>query len=140
MSTAGGEVEYYFLAAWDGEHDGIKTEEDFVAYLEQEIERLTTTPRVRLESTLSAQAKTFPVTAESALDWSRRLADSELQRKTLNYHAEGWDLNRRRVPSFEYDIIGLLPMAYDELAKVAPDKKYQQVIHKVTGSFIKDDG
>jgi rhamnogalacturonyl hydrolase YesR len=140
MSTAGGEVEYYFLAAWDGEQDGIKTEEEFVAYLEQEVKRLTVSPRIRFESTLSNEAKKFPVTAESALEWSKRLADSELERKTLDYHAEGWDLNRRRVPNFEYDIIGLIPMAYDELAKIIPDEKYQQVIHKVTGSFITDEG
>lgn len=140
MSTAGGEVEYYFLAAWDGEHGGIKTEEEFVAYLEQEIKRLTTSPRIRFESSLSEEAKQFPITAESALEWSKRLANSELERKTLNYHADGWDLNRRRVPNFEYDIVGLLPLAYDELAKVAPAEKYEQVLHKVTASFIKDDG
>lgn len=140
MSTAGGEVEYYFLAAWDGELNGIKTEEEFVAYLEREVKRLTIAPRVRLKSTLSQVDKQFPVTAESALKWSQRLADSELERKTLNYHAEGWDLNRRRVPNFEYDIVGLLPMAYDELAKILPDEKYQQVLHKVTASFITEDG
>src|SRR5690606_18493126 len=88
MNTAGNEVEYYFLAAWDGEQNGIKTEAEFVAYLEQEITRLTTTPRIRLESKLSEEAKEFPITAESALNWSKRLADSELERKTLNYHAE----------------------------------------------------
>ncbi len=142
MSTAGGEVEYYFLAAWDGEHNGqgISSREEFVSYLEQEIKRLTITPRQRLESALSEEAKQFPITADAALNWSKRLADSELLRKTLDYHAEGWDLNRRRVPNFEYDIIGLQPMAYDELAKLLPEPQYQQVIHKVTGSFIKDDG
>lgn len=140
MSTAGKEIEYYFLAAWDGEHNGIKTEEEFVAYLDSEIKRLTFTPRVRLDTALDDQQKQFPITAESALKWSQRLADSELERKALDYHAEGWDLNRRRVPNFEYDIIGLQPLAFDELAKLIPDDKYQQVIHKVTGSFIKEDG
>src|SRR5690606_14229132 len=50
MEPTGGELEYYFLAAWDGEENGIKTEEEFVAYLEQEVTRLTTTPRIRLEN------------------------------------------------------------------------------------------
>ena len=142
MSTAGKELEYYFLAAWDGEHDGkgITTEEEFVAYLDQEIKRLTYTPRVRLDTALDQAKKQFPITAEAALAWSKRLADSELERKALDYHADGWDVNRRRVPNFEYDIIGLQPMAFDELAKVTGEEKYQQVIHKVTGSFIKDDG
>lgn len=142
MSTAGGEVEYYFLAAWDGEHNGqgITNREQFVAYLEQEIKRLTVSPRIRLENQLSEAAKQFPITANAALNWSKQLADSELERKTLNYHSQGWDLNRRRVPNFEYDIIGLLPLAYDELSKITGEEKHAQVIHKVTSTFITDEG
>src|SRR5690606_18181467 len=41
MTPAGTELEYYFLSAWDGEPGGIKTEAEFVEYLEQEVEKLT---------------------------------------------------------------------------------------------------
>lgn len=140
MRTAGGEIEYYFLAAWDGEPDGIQTKEEFIAYLDEEITRLTITPRIRFESAFSAEAKAQPLTADFALEWSMRLADSELARKTLNYHADGWDLNRRRVPTFEYDIIGLVPMAYDELNKIVATEDYAQVPFKTTATFITDDG
>lgn len=145
MKTVGsspdrGEVEYYFLAAWDGEPNGITTKEDFVAYLDREVERLTLTPRIRFESTLSKKTKAGDVNADSALAWSKRLANSELERKTLSYHADGWDVNRRRVPKFEYDIIGLQTLAYDELNKVAPNDDYAEVPYKTTATFVTDEG
>lgn len=140
MENAGGEVEYYFLAAWEGETDGIGSKEEFVTYLDRTVERLTLTPRVRFESALSQKAKDQPTTADSALEWSKRLADSELARKTLKYHADGWDLHRQRQPKFEYDIVGLLPLSYDELNKVAPKPKYAQVPYKTTATFITDEG
>jgi len=140
MRPAKGEIEYYFLAAWDGEHNGIQTEEEFVTYLEQEIKRLTTTPRVRFDNHLSQQAKQFPITADAALNWSKRLADAELERKTLNYHYNGWDENRRRKPKFEYDIHGVQIVALEELAKVAPESRYENVAEKVTGSYVTDEG
>jgi unsaturated rhamnogalacturonyl hydrolase len=136
----GPEYDYYFLAAWAGEPGGITTKEAFVAYLEQQAEELTLPPRERLETSLSKQAKLAPITAQSALGWARRLADSELARKTLLYRLDGWDTNRRRKPRFEYDISGLLPMAYDELDQVAPDPKYASVMHQLTGSFVNDRG
>ena len=98
-------LEYYFLAAWQGEPGGITTKEGFPAYLERETERLTMPPRLRLKTTLSKQAKA-PMTPTSALDWAKKLADSELARKTLDYRFDGWDANRRRKPKFEYDVVG----------------------------------
>jgi unsaturated rhamnogalacturonyl hydrolase len=140
MKPAGKEVEYYFLAAWSGEPGGITTKEQFVQYLEQESERLTMPPRVRSKTKLSRVNQSSPMTAELALDWAKRLADSELARKTLDYRHGGWDANRKRKPKFEYDIVGLQPLAYDELAKVAPDPKYASVVEQVTGSYVGEKG
>jgi rhamnogalacturonyl hydrolase YesR len=140
VKAAGKELEYYFLAAWSGEPGGITTKEQFVAYLERERERLTMPARVRLKTKLSEPEQQKPITADSALAWARRLADSELARKTLDYRLDGWDANRKRKPKFEYDIVGLQPLAYDELAKVAPDPKYASVVEKVTGSYVTDKG
>jgi rhamnogalacturonyl hydrolase YesR len=140
VKPAGKELEYYFLAAWSGEPGGIATKEQFVAYLEQERQRLTMPARVRMKTKLSEAEKTAPITADSALAWAKRLADSELARKTLDYREGGWDANRRRKPKFEYDIVGLQPLAYDELAKVLPEPQYQSVVEKVTGSYVTDKG
>jgi hypothetical protein len=74
MKDKGGELEYYFLAAWEHELDGIKTEADFKAYLDREVERLTKTPRVRFESTISANAKKDPVDADAALAWAKKIS------------------------------------------------------------------
>lgn len=140
MKPEGNELDYYFLAAWQGEPGGIGTRQQFVESLDQEAERLTLTPRRRLRTVLSQRAKVFPLTADSALAWAKRLADSELARKALLYHQGGWDTNRKRKPRFEYDIVGLQPLAYEELNQVAPDPKYAQVMPQVTGSYVTEAG
>ena len=140
MKDKGGELEYYFLAAWEHELDGIKTEADFKAYLDREIQRLTKTPRVRFESSLSAEAKKNPVDADAALDWAKKLADSELDRKTLNYHYQGWDEYRKRPGKFEYDVVGMQIAALQEIDAISPNPAYRKALETVTGSYIRDDG
>ncbi len=140
VSAADNDAEYYFLAAWEQELNGIKTREQFVNYVESEAKRLTLAPRVQLHTAYSRANKSLPVSADDALGWATKLADSELQRKALNYRYDGWDVNRERKPKFEYDIVGLLPLAYDELAKETKDPKHAQVIKTVTASFITDSG
>ena len=140
MKPAGKALDYYFLAAWQGEPGGIQNKEEFRAYLDREIERLTMPPRRRLTTALSKQATPLPITRDAALGWAKKLADSELARKTLEYRHAGWDQNRKRKPKFEYDIVGLQPLAYDELNQVAPDPKYEQVLAKVTGSYVTESG
>ncbi|WP_347331580.1 glycoside hydrolase family 88 protein [Marinimicrobium locisalis] len=140
LDAAGEDVDYYFLAAWEGETNGIKTRDDFVAYLEKQADRLTMPPRERTFFAHSQAQKHPPADAQAALEWSRRLAEAELERKTLRYHADGWDTNRERPPKFEYDIIGLLPLAYDELGKVTGEPRYAEVKAKTTGTFIAEDG
>jgi hypothetical protein len=85
VDPEGQDYDYHFLAAWAGEPGGITTKEAFVAYLERQAEELTLAPRERLQTSLSKQAKLAPITAAGALGWARRLADSELARKTLLY-------------------------------------------------------
>ena len=141
MDTAGNELNYYFLAAWEGEHGkGINSREDFIAYLEREVEKLTQANRVSLKTSLSQKDKSGALTSEKALDWSYRLAESELKRKTMSYHVDGWDVNRRRKPKFEYDIIGMLPWSYHELGKALNKPEYDEILHHITGSFINDAG
>lgn len=139
LKTPRNMLEYYFLAAWEGEQNGIKTEAEFIAYLEQEVERLTIAPRVSLKTSHGQAQKTFPITSEQALKWSQRLADSELKRKTLAYAYGGYDYIRERKPYFEYTT-GLLMQAYDNHAAVAPNAKYDAAVIKVMSSFVTDDG
>jgi unsaturated rhamnogalacturonyl hydrolase len=140
VAPRGKDFDYHFLAAWAGEPGGVTSKDAFVTYLEQQTEELTFALRERLLTARSAQAKSIPTSAEAALGWAKKLADSELARKTLLYHHGGWDTNRGRQPKFEYDITGLLPVAYDELNQVAPDPRYADVMRQLTGSFITERG
>lgn len=138
MKPAGGQLTYYFAAAWAGEHGkGINDVEAFKQYLEQQSERLTRPLRQRLETRLNKQTKKE---VEQPLQWSRKLGDAELARKTLDYRFDGWDANRKRKPKFEYDIVGLLPYAYDELAKATGESSYATVKSTVTASYITLEG
>lgn len=139
MNTNGGDLEYYFVAAWEHEPNGIRSQSEFRNYLDREIVRLTKTPRVRLTSRLSNEAKTS-TTAAAALQWSKQLADAELTRKTLNYHFGGWDAYRKRPPKFEYDIVGMQIHALQELNSISPDPKYTDALEAVTGSYIQSSG
>ncbi|GAB2920563.1 DUF4861 family protein [Rheinheimera gaetbuli] len=139
MKPAGTELEYYFLSAWDGEPGGIKTEAEFVAYLEQQLEKLTLTPRLTLKTALSEQQKAGELTAKTALDWSERLAASEMTRQTPFYAYGGWDFERQRPSKWEYTT-GLQLQAYDDLLKLRPNPQWQQVLSDVIDSFITEDG
>lgn len=140
MKNKGKQWEYYFLAAWEHELNGIKTEAEFKEYLDREVERLTKAPRVRFESELSESKKQQKLTADVALDWAKKLADSELQRKTLNYHYKGWDEYRKRPGKFEYDVVGMQINALQELDSISPNENYRNALKTVTGSYISDDG
>lgn len=57
MNDNGGDLDYYFLAVWDKDVGGITTKEQFKAYLDREVERLTKAPRVQLH-TATTEAET----------------------------------------------------------------------------------
>jgi len=140
MNDNGGNLEYYFAAVWDQDLAGIKTKEQFQSYLNREVERLTKAPRVELHTSTSEQEKAQALTADVALKWSQRLADSELARKTLSYAYGGWDVNRQRPPKFEYDVAGLQILALQELNKLSNNNAYSNAAEQVTGSFVSEEG
>ncbi len=134
-------VHYYFGAYWQGElNSGVGNIEDFKSELDRQAEKLSHPLRMKIKTKRTLHAIERPLSADAALSWSRALADSELKRKTLFYHAEGWDVNRARSPKFEYDIVGLLPFAYDELGRTTGEQQYQQIKYLLTGSFVTQDG
>ena len=143
LDPAGNEINYYFTAAWEkeaeSEHGPITSVEQFHTYLQQEAEKLTMPLRRRLTTAASKALTQQPLTAEAALQWSQRVADSELQYKTLDYAFGGFDPIRKRPSYFEYTT-GLLMQAYDDLNQVAPDARYADAIQTVMGSFVNTDG
>ena len=139
LRAAARQQEYYFLAAWDGEPNGIKTEADFISYLEQQVEQLTLTPRQRLSTAATQSATAEPLTAERALYWAEQLAHSEMIRQTPEYRFGGWDHERKRPATWEYTT-GLMLQAYDDLHQLRPNPQWQQVVSDVVASFITEDG
>lgn len=140
LKSNGGELEYYFLAAWELEPEGIKTEAEFKAYLDREVARLTREPRKNLVTAYTQEFTQKPLTAELALDFAKRMSDSELDRKMTLYHADGWDTHRKRAGKFEYDVVGVQIQAVDWLNAYAPNARYAAIAEQVTGSYITDDG
>ncbi|HEY8567871.1 glycoside hydrolase family 88 protein [Microbulbifer sp.] len=143
LKPADKEIQYYFVAAWANEvesrHGPITSKAQFETYLQQEAEKLTMPLRQRLTTAASLAETQQPLTADVALAWSKRLADSELQRKTLDYAFGGFDHIRKRPSYFEYTT-GMVMQAYDELNQVAPEARYADAVQKVMGSFVNEDG
>ncbi len=139
MDVSGQHLEYYFVGAWQQELNGVQNENEFVAYLQQEVDRLTLTTRQTLKTAATAAAISQPLTAKSALGWSEQLANSELNRQAGQYYWGGWDTERDRPVAFEYTT-GLLMQAYDDLQQVAPKAEYQAAILKMADSFVTADG
>lgn len=137
-----GEVDYYFAAAWQGElgNKGIASLEEFKRYLQETAESLDRPLRQDLDTQLTNAVTEKPLSAEQAMYWALAMADSELARKALDYRFGGWDAHRKNPPKFEYDIVGMLPFAYDILGDITGDARYKEVKKTVTGSYIKNDG
>lgn len=139
MSVSGQYLDYYLLGAWQHELNGITNEQQFIEYLQQEVERLTLTPRLSLKTAFTTTQTNQPLTSERALYWSQQLANSELNRQAGQYYWGGWDTERDRPVSFEYTT-GLLIQAFDDLNKYATNPAYQAVISKMADTFVTEDG
>ena len=139
MNVSGQHLEYYLLGAWQHELGGIQNQQQFVEYLQQEVEKLTLAPRLTLKTTLTKSQTEQPLTSASALAWSTRYADSDLTRQAGQYYWGGWDTERDRPISFEYTT-GFLVQAYDDLHQVVPKPEYQAVVTKMADSFVMPDG
>ncbi|WP_323845743.1 glycoside hydrolase family 88 protein [Microbulbifer magnicolonia] len=143
LNPRGQQVHYYFTAAWELEassaHGPITDAEQFEVYLAQEAEKLTMPLRKKLSTRATEAELSQHLTAEVALEWSRRLADAELQRHVPHFAYGGFDPLRKRPSNFEYTT-GLLVQAIDDLNSVSPDSRYARAVEQVMGSFVTEDG
>jgi rhamnogalacturonyl hydrolase YesR len=133
-------LDYYYGAVWSPQSN-IVDKKGFKAWLNKEQEKLTIAPRIKIKNTLHLNSDTQQIiTAETALNWSKAMADSELKRKAFRYARGGWDVNRNRSPKFEYDIVGLLPFSIEKLHEISGESRYKELVPTVTGSYVNDDG
>lgn len=130
---------YRFLAAWDGEKDAVRTLDEFKEYLDEEVLVLTRSPRVRKTTAHAESQWTIPVTAEDALEWSRRLAQSQLDIWGDHLVYGSFDQDQRIRARWGYTT-GLMALAYDELGKAAGFPHFQEQAHRIISSFIDEEG
>ena len=132
-------LDYYLLAAWQGEKNGITNQADFVTYLQQQLEILDRPIRVKISNPATQAAVSKPLTAAQALYWSQQLADAGLKLQAPHYVWGGWDFERERPTTFEYTT-GLLLQAFDDVHQLAPNPAYNQAMLQMADSFVAEDG
>lgn len=123
MRPGNGKLNYYFAAAWSGEPNGITTRDEFVAWLGQEAEKLTMPLRTRLHSATSDSQTSVAIDASSALEWSTRLARSEIARLGTSLHHGGFDRDSNRAARWTYTT-GLTAQAMDDLSQATGNPEF----------------
>ncbi|MBC2608096.1 glycoside hydrolase family 88 protein [Pelagicoccus albus] len=129
---------YYFGSVWESEPDGIKTKEDFVAYLENRLEQLDLPIRQEVVTSLDQANKASPISAETALSYSVLMAESEKARLGNTLAA---DLSNPQMPSGRLGYTtGLLMQAIDDIASAADRADLASYAQHVVESHILEDG
>jgi rhamnogalacturonyl hydrolase YesR len=139
MNPANGQVEYYFGAVWEQEPGGIGDKGSFVEYLEQEVEKLTMPLRASLETALTISETSQSIDSAKALQWSSRLAESEITRLGDSLRLGGFDAVGNRDARWSYTT-GLLAQAMDDLSSATGDPKFAQWGKATLDSYVGDDG
>lgn len=133
------QLDYYLLAAWQGETGGIQNVAQFKQYLLQQAEMLDRPLRLKISNRQTQAAVQQPLTGQRALYWAEQLANAGLAKQTPHYVWGGWDFERERPTTFEYTT-GILLQAYDDLFKLAPNPAYQAAVRAMADSFVSADG
>jgi rhamnogalacturonyl hydrolase YesR len=132
-----GRMEYYFGVI--READGISSEQEFVALLDREAEKLTMPLRSRLETALSRAEIQKEIDAAAALDWSRRLAESEYERVGESLSFEGFDAMGNRAAKWSYTM-GLLMQALDDVGLATGEGRFSDLAQNTIDSYLTEQG
>jgi rhamnogalacturonyl hydrolase YesR len=139
LKPLNGKLEYYFGAIWEQEPGGISSADEFVALLEKEAEILTMPLRMRLETDKSRLAKQGKIDAETALSWSTRMAESEMQRLGDSLSFGEFDAVSNRQAKWSYTT-GLLMQAMDDLAETTGNPDFSAYPRRTIDSYLSADG
>lgn len=139
MRLGDGRLEYYFGAAWSEEPNGITTRGAFVEWLEQEAEKLTMPPRSRFRTAATDKLTGGTMDSMTALEWSTRLAESEVERIGSSLEYGGFDAVGNRAARWSYTT-GLLVQAMDDLSAATGDPTFAEWGKATLDSYVTDDG
>ena len=127
-------LSYALGALWSGQPGGVATREQFLAYLQAEVERRTLAPRLRLKTAASR-----PAAGLEPLEISKRLADSEIARRGDSLGPGGWDAQALRPSAWTYTT-GLLMQSFDELALASGERRFADFARRTIDSYLSADG
>lgn len=139
MRPGDGRLEYYFGAAWSQEPGGITSREAFAEWLEQEAEKLTMPLRSRIRTTRTEQQTAGEIDASAALEWSVRLARSEVARLGNDLQYGGFDNDGNRTARWSYTT-GLLAQAMDDLTAASGLPQFAEWGKATLDSYVTADG
>ena len=139
LQPRNGKLEYYFGAVWEQEPNGIATEEAFRALLEKEAEKLTMPPRQELETEHSRSVTDRDIDADSALELSRRLAHSEIERNGSDLSFGGFDSVSNRDAAWRYTT-GLLTQSLDDLSLAGGGDEFAAWARQTIDSYVTSEG
>lgn len=139
MRPENGKVEYYFAAVWSQEPGGVATRDEFVQWLEQESEKLTMPLRTRIRTSATDSRTSGDIDAATALGWSTRLAQSEIERLGDSLQYGGFDSDGTRDAIWSYTT-GLLVQAMDDLSSATGQPQFADWGKATIDSYVTDDG
>lgn len=132
-------VDYAFSAVWSQEEGGFQSKEAFKAYLDETVHRLTIAPRVAISSALEAKQKSDELDSETALYWTKRMADSILERRSDTLSFGSFNPESGGLGNWTYTT-GLISKAVYDLAEPTGTPAYAEWAEGVISSFIEEDG
>ncbi|NQZ89853.1 MAG: glycoside hydrolase family 88 protein [Colwellia sp.] len=139
FNLADGKLDYYFGATWGKEVDGINTKEQFVEYVEQEVEKLSKPLRVKLKTTLTATNLPKPLNKKSILDFTTQLVKSEIKRLDNNLSFGGFDMYKGKQVKWAYTT-GLLMQSFDDVALITGNTEISNYAKRTIDSYITEKG
>ncbi len=139
LKVRGGDLSYKFGAYWAGEPGSDLSINAVTAMLQHEVERLTYPPRLSVSNAASKAFKKQLGGIESALKWSKLLAESEVKRIGKELEFGEFDSARERDANWEYTT-GMAAQSVYQVGKVLGDKALMQWGKSVVDSYITDDG
>ncbi len=139
LRPANGRLEYYFGAIWEQEAGGIATEAEFIELLEKEAEKLTMPLRSSLVTARSEAEKRQGIDSAAALEWSRRMAESEFERVGDSLSFGGFDEVGNRTARWSYTT-GLLMQALDDVGLATGERKFSELARRTMDSYLAEEG
>ena len=121
-------VTFYFLGAWEKEKAGLKSQEEFISYLNKQLVLLNNS------NSLPVVENEKAIVINDSMKWSKRMALSIMKR-----HPEAYQIDEQKSPKWDY-VHGLVLTSLEKLYKKTGDKQYYSYIKNYADALIDEKG